>query len=54
MMNQNELPNAEENVLIKRIHAMLRWLLDEGHITPQGLRQLKKILDEFEKNAGNT
>lgn len=29
----------------ERIRAMLRWLLDEGHITPMGVRQIEKILD---------
>lgn len=28
----------------ERIRAMLRWLMDEGHITPLGVRQLEKIL----------
>ncbi len=31
--------------MIEQIRAMLRWLLDEGHITPMGVRQIEKILD---------
>lgn len=30
--------------MIEQIRAMLRWLLDEGHITPLGARQIEKIL----------
>lgn len=28
-----------------RIEAMLKWLLEDGHITPQGARQIRKIIE---------
>lgn len=35
--------------MAERIKAMLRWLLDEGHITPMGVRQLEELLKDEEK-----
>lgn len=31
-----------------RIRAMLRWLTDEGHVTPIGVRQITRICEEAE------
>lgn len=36
--------------IAERIEAMLRWLLEDGHITPLAARQIQKILDDT--NAG--
>lgn len=33
---------------VERLRAMLRWLLDSGDITPQGVRMIERILDEEE------
>lgn len=31
-----------------RVRAILRLLTDEGHITPQGVRQIERVLDDEE------
>lgn len=38
--------------LAARIAAMLRWLSDEGHVTPVGARQITKILEDEQNHAG--
>lgn len=43
------LENEELAALVERIRAMLRWLLDDGHITPLGARQIEGILREEER-----
>lgn len=35
--------------MVERLRAMLRWLLDEGHITPVAMRRLEEILKDEEK-----
>jgi hypothetical protein len=39
-------------MMVERLRAMLRWLLDEGHITPVAMRQLEKILKDEESKDG--
>jgi hypothetical protein len=34
--------------IVPRIEALTRWLLDEGHITPMGVRQLQAVLADQE------
>lgn len=36
----------------QRMEALLRWLTDEGHITPMGSRQVMKIVDVWAGTAG--
>jgi hypothetical protein len=38
-----------EEAVTERIKAMLRWLLDEGHITPMGVRRLEELLKDEER-----
>jgi hypothetical protein len=35
-----------------RLEAMLRWLLEDGHITAQGARQIRKIIESESEGGG--